>query len=138
MERHLLLLVKKYEKFIQRGVDESLDKIPFHNSAPIKRLSMLNKKLIPESNTHIAVHYVDSSKVVSKYSYPHKHDHDEINMILSEDSTLTYEIQLDDEMYEVSSPATVFIPKGLRHNAQAKSGKGLFVCIILSDNYTSD
>lgn len=130
--------MKKYEKFIKKGVTEPLNKIPFHSDAPIKRLSMLSKKLIPESNTHIAVHYIDNSEEIPKYSQPHKHDHDEINMILSEDSTLTYDIQLEDEMYEVSSPATIYIPKGLEHNAQAKSGKGMFVCIILSDDYTSE
>lgn len=130
--------MKKYEKFIQKGISEPLAKVPFHSNASIKRLSMLSKKLIPESDTHVAVHYVDGSKEIPKYSQLHKHDHDEINLILSENSSLIYDIQLEDEMYKVSSPATVFIPKGIRHNAQAKSGKGLFVCIILSDDYVSE
>ena len=67
----------------------------------------------------------------------HEHDHDEINLILSEDSKLTYEIQMDDETYKVTSPSTIFIPKGLQHSAQAVSGKGIFVCIILSSKYSS-
>ena len=126
--------MNKYQKFIKKGVIESLDKVPFHSKAPIKRLSMLNKTLIPQSDTHIAVHFVDASIVLSKYSKLHKHDHDEINLILSEDSSLTYEIQFEDESYQVTSPSTIFIPKGIRHSAQAISGKGLFVCIILSNN----
>ncbi len=126
--------MNKYQKFIKKGVIESLDKVPFHSKAPIKRLSMLNKTLIPQSDTHIAVHFVDASKDLPKYSKLHKHDHDEINLILSEDSSLTYEIQFEDESYDVTSPSTIFIPKGIRHSAQAISGKGLFVCIILSNN----
>jgi len=126
--------VNKYQKFIKKGVIESLDKVPFHSEAPIKRLSMLNKTLIPQSDTHIAVHFVDASIHLPKYSKLHKHDHDEINLILSEDSNLTYEIQFEDESYNVTSPSTIFIPKGIRHSAQAISGKGLFVCIILSNN----
>jgi len=126
--------VNKYQKFIKKGVIESLDKVPFHSEAPIKRLSMLNKTLIPQSDTHIAVHFVDASISLPKYSKLHKHDHDEINLILSEDSNLTYEIQFEDESYQVTSPSTIFIPKGIRHSAQAISGKGLFVCIILSNN----
>jgi len=129
--------VNKYQKFIKKGVIESLDKVPFHNNAPIKRLSMLNKTLIPQSVTHIAVHFVDASINLPKYSKLHKHDHDEINLILSEDSNLTYEIQFEDESYNVTSPSTIFIPKGIRHSAQAISGKGLFVCIILSNNTDS-
>jgi len=50
---------------------------------------------------------------------------------------LTYEIELGDEKYKVSSPSTVFIPKGLKHKAGVISGKGIFVCIILSSNYKS-
>jgi len=123
--------VNKYRKFIKKGVTESLDNVPFHGNAPIKRLSMLSKSLIPKSNTHIAVHFVDASKDLPKYSKLHKHNHDEINMILSENSSLTYEIQLEDESYEVMSPSTIFIPKGIKHSAQAISGKGIFVCIIL-------
>ena len=129
--------MNKYRKFIKKGVIESLDKVPFHGNAPIKRLSMLSKSLIPKSNTHIAVHFVDASKNLPKYSKLHKHNHDEINLILSEDSRLTYEIQLEDESYEVTSPSTIFIPKGIKHSAQAISGKGIFICIILSNTHGS-
>jgi len=129
--------VNKYQKFIKKGIVESLDKVPFHSQAPIKRLSMLNKTLIPQSDTHIAVHFVDASIDLPKYSTLHSHNHDEINLILSEDSSLTYEVQFEDESYQVTSPSTIFIPKGIRHSAQAISGKGLFVCIILSDNSDS-
>ena len=129
--------MNKYQKFIKKGIIESLDKVPFHSQAPIKRLSMLNKTLIPQSDTHVAVHFVDASIDLPKYSTLHSHDHDEINLILSEDSSLTYEIQFEDESYQVTSPSTIFIPKGIEHSAQAISGKGLFVCIILSNNTDS-
>lgn len=130
--------MNKYQDFIKKGIIEPLEQVTFHDKAPIKRLLMLGKSLVPQSDTHIAVHFVDASKDLPKYSKPHKHDHDEINLILSEDSELTYEIQLDDETYKVSSPSTIFIPKGVRHSAHAISGNGIFICIILSNNYTSE
>jgi len=123
--------MKRYQKFIKKGVNESLSKVPFHRKAPIKRLSMLSKKLIPKSSTHIAVHFVNSKKKMPEYSILHKHNHDEVNLILSERGKITYEIQLEDEVYKVTSPSTVFIPKGVRHRARVISGKGIFVCIIL-------
>ena len=123
--------MKRYQKFIKKGVNESLSKVPFHRKAPIKRLSMLSKKLIPKSSTHIAVHFVNSKKKIPEYSVLHKHSHDEINLILSERGKITYEIQFEDEFYKVTSPSTVFIPKGVRHKARVISGKGIFVCIIL-------
>ena len=123
--------MKRYQKFIKKGVNEPLSKVPFHSKAPIKRLSMLSKKLIPKSSTHVAVHFVNSKKKIPEYSVLHKHPHDEINLILSDNGKLTYEVHLEDEVYKVTSPSTVFIPKGVRHKARVISGKGIFVCIIL-------
>ena len=130
--------MNRYKKFIKKGVSEQISKIPFHIYAPIKRLSMLSKKRFPSSDTHVAVHFVNGNhKKMSEYSLSHKHNADEINLIISENSKLKYEIQLDDEIYKVSSPSTVFIPKGVKHKAKFISGKGVFVCIILSGKYTS-
>jgi 2-isopropylmalate synthase len=130
--------VKKYQKFIKKGVVEPLEKVPFHTKAPIKRLSMLSKKTVPRSDTHVAVHFVNGNqKKYPQYSLLHKHDQDEINLILSEKGKLTYKIQLGDEVYNVSSPATIFIPRGVKHKANVICGKGTFVCIILSDKYKS-
>ena len=104
----------------------------------MKRLSMLSKKRFPSSNTHVAVHFVNGNhKKMSEYSMLHKHNADEINLIVSENSKLKYEIQLGDETYKVTSPSTVFIPKGVSHKAKFISGKGIFVCIILSGKYKS-
>lgn len=134
----LILNVKRYRKFIVKGVKEPLFNVPFHKDTSIKRLSMLGQKRIPQSKIHSAVHFVDAKKKkIPQYSELHKHNADEINLILSEDEKLTYVIQLDDEKYTVSSPATVFIPKGVKHSAQVKSGKGIFVCIIMSNKYKS-
>jgi len=124
--------MKRYRKYIKKAVNEPLSKIPFHTKAPIKRLSMLNKKRFPSSRTHIAVHFVNSlGEKIPEYSKLHKHNHDEINLILSEKGKLTYEIQLDDEVYKVSSPSTVFIPKRVNHKAKVISGRGIFICMIL-------
>jgi mannose-6-phosphate isomerase-like protein (cupin superfamily) len=129
--------VRKYKKFITKGISEPLSQVPFHGRAPIMRRLMLDKKLVPKSDMHIAVHFVDAKKKMPQYSKMHKHNVDEINLILSESGKVTYEVQLEDEFYRVSSPATVFIPKGTRHRAQVLSGKGIFVCMIFSSNYKS-
>ena len=126
----------RYKKYITKGISEPLSKVAFHKKAPIKRISMLSKKTISESKIHAAVHFVDAvDKKISKYSTLHKHDADEVNMILSDSGKLVYEIQLDDEIYKVNSPVTVFIPKGVKHRADAISGKGIFVCLIMSNKY---
>lgn len=128
--------MRKYKKYITKGIHEPLSKIQFHKEAPIKRISMLSKKTIPESKIHAAVHFVDAiDKKISKYSILHKHDVDEVNILLSQNDKLVYEIQLDDEIYKVSSPVTIFIPKGVKHRADVISGSGFFVCLIMSNKY---
>jgi hypothetical protein len=74
----------RYKKYITKGISEPLSKVAFHKKAPIKRISMLSKKTISESKIHAAIHFVDTvDKKISKYSTLHKHDADEVNMILS-------------------------------------------------------
>lgn len=128
--------MRKYKKYITKGIHEPLSEVQFHKKAPIKRISMLSKKTIPESKIHAAVHFVDAiDKKISKYSILHKHNVDEVNILLSQNDKLVYEIQLDDEIYKVSSPVTVFIPKGVNHRADVISGSGFFVCLIMSNKY---
>ncbi len=128
--------MRKYKKYITKGIHEPLSEVQFHKKAPIKRISMLSKKTIPESKIHAAVHFVDAiDKKISKYSILHKHDVDEVNILLSQNDKLVYEIQLDDEIYKVSSPVTIFIPKGVNHRADVISGSGFFVCLIMSNKY---
>lgn len=130
--------MRKYKKYITKGIHEPLSEVQFHKKAPIKRISMLSKKTIPESKIHAAVHFVDAiDKKISKYSILHKHNVDEVNMILSQNDKLVYEIQLDDEIYKVSSPVTIFIPKGVNHRADVISGSGFFVCLIMSNKYNT-
>lgn len=128
--------MQRYKKYITKGMPEPLSKVPFHKKAPIKRISMLSDITMPESKIHAAVHFVDAvNKKISKYSILHKHDVDEVNIILSQNDKLVYEIQLDDEIYKVSSPVTIFIPKGVKHRSDVISGSGFFVCLILSNKY---
>ena len=71
---------------------------------------------------------------VRKYCEPHRHDVDEINILLSQ-GHLLYDIRLGDERYEVEAPASVYIPAGLVHSANVIEGSGFFVAVIASARY---
>ena len=127
---------QKYSKYIINGTEEPLHVQAYHYSAPVERFLMLNKKEIPRANTFISIHKIDKlPKKVPRYCELHKHDHDEINILFSENDKLIYKIQIENEIYEVSSPSTVFIPKGTMHSAEVISGKGTYTCIILEGDY---
>jgi mannose-6-phosphate isomerase-like protein (cupin superfamily) len=135
----------KYAFLIKKGIDEPLENIPYHMKAPLKRFLMQDdstfpdiKKILPGSNYHIAVHIIGKlPKKVPDYVNYHTHNCDEINLILSESSKLTYEIWLEDEKYIVSSPSIVYIPKGVSHKMKVIKGKGIYVCFIMSKTYKS-
>ncbi len=130
--------MKKYSHLINRGIVKSLQSVAFHNKekAPIKRLEMLEKKKINQKGVKIVVHVIKKvPKKVRNYTELHRHKYDEINLILSEKGELVYRIQIEDEVYIVKSPASVYIPKGLRHSANVLSGEGIFVADIFVSPY---
>lgn len=136
---------KRYKFLIKKGINQPLQNIPYHLKAPLKRFLMQDnntfpdlKKILPGSNFHIAVHVINKlPKKVPKYVEPHAHNCDEINLMLSESGKLRYKITVGDETYYVSSPATVYFPRGIYHTAEVVSGKGIYVCIVMSKTYKS-
>jgi uncharacterized RmlC-like cupin family protein len=131
--------MKKYEYLITPGIEKALNTVAFHHEAPLTRYVMLEKdKVDGDGGLRIVSHIVNSlPENVPPYCELHWHEFDEINLILSEDNSLKYRIRLEDETYEVSSPSTVYIPKGIKHSAEAISGKGIFLAINPTKNYTS-
>jgi 2-isopropylmalate synthase len=130
--------MKRFSKCIAKGVEEPLSSVPFHKDAGIRRLLMLDKRMVPGAGVRVAVHHVkDLPARTPGYCEPHRHDFEEINLILSDSGKLAYRIRLEDEVYVVESPSTVFIPRGVRHSAEAVSGEGMFVCILLSSDYSA-
>lgn len=136
---------KKYKFLIKRGVNQSLQSIPYHLKAPLKRILMQDKntfpdlkKILPGSNFHIAVHIIKNlPKKVLNYVKPHAHNCDEINLILGENGKLTYKVTIEDETYLVSSPSIIYFPRGIYHTAEVVKGRGIYVCIVLSKTYKS-
>ena len=132
--------MKQYEKYIIQGIKEPLSQVPFHrDTTPVERLLMLDKHLLAVSDIRVAVHIVNCENTLELPDYTdlHKHSNDEIVLILSEDDKLVYDIQMENEIFRVESPVTVYIPKETHHSAKVVEGKGTFICIILSGTYSA-
>lgn len=129
---------KKYSHLIRKGVIKPIEMVKFHDKekAPLKRLVMIEKRKINEKGVRIVVHLIkNAKKKIRKYCDLHRHHYDEINLILSEKGNLVYRIQLDNEIYIVKSPASIYIPKGVKHSANVISGEGIFVADIFVEPY---
>jgi hypothetical protein len=127
----------KYEHLIVKGKEKSLSSVKFHHDAPLVRHELLqNDSFVGDGGIRIVSHTItDLPLQVPSYCDLHWHDFDEINIVLSESSSLTYRIRIEDEEYVVESPATVYIPKGLKHAAEVISGKGIFLAINPTKDY---
>lgn len=80
---------------------------------------------------HIAIHKVSVKNEGDGVHYAPLHSHqdqDEVNVLIS-DQSLSYDFTLGDELHEVAAPASVWIPAGLPHSANAIVGEGYFICI---------
>ena len=98
---------------------------------------MLQKEKVEgDGGFRVASHFIiDLPTIIPSYCELHYHDFDEVNLILSEDNTLRYRIRIEDESYEVSSPSTIYIPKGIRHAAEVIAGRGIYLAITFTKDY---
>jgi len=118
-----------------RGRVEPLSEVPFHADGPLTRWLMAGRTLHPDMDFHIAIHRFDDVEPGARdYCHPHVHEVDEINVFHS-DSRLRVDVQLDDETILVEAPATLFVPAGVRHAANVRSGSGMLVVILLRGEF---
>lgn len=106
---------------------------PHHPVVPFTREVYVGKEALSAGELHVAVHHVlDAENVHEPYALPHKHDVEEINILIgfSRDKPLKYTYTIDGESYEVESPASVLIPPNTEHSAVASEGSGIFICMV--------
>lgn len=128
--------MKKYENLIKHGIEQPLETVAKHHKAPLVRYLMLERKHTDGEGVRIALHSIKLlPEIIPHYCELHWHDFDEINIILSEDESLVYKVQLEDEIYELKAPTTVYIPKGIKHKAEVVSGKGMMITINFTGEY---
>ncbi len=127
--------MSRYQSLISSGVVQPLHFVPFHGRAPLQRRLMAGSEIHPEANLHIAVHEIrDLHKQDRNYCETHRHTCAELNLLVSFDR-LTFRITLDDEIYIQQAPATIFIPPGVLHSANAIEGSGFFIAILACKDY---
>lgn len=118
---------KATSDYIHELIPESLDTVPFHSQVNwVERLVACNLPL------HLAVHKIRDAKAIPlDYVELHNHSYPEINIILGDDDTFLFKVQLGDDVYHVNSSSSIWIPAGMDHSIVAVSGSGYYVCLIL-------
>lgn len=111
--------------------EESIDKIKNHIMA-----DGIDRLVVARMPLHCAIHTIDVHQCQQEYSLPHSHiAENELNIILNDQGyDLVYRFVIDDEEFELSAPASLWIPAGLNHNANVIRGRGTFVCMRFPEN----
>lgn len=111
--------------------ENSLNNILYHKQIEgLKRFSCVEK--FP---CHIAIHDINLYTINSnEYVKPHKHPNPELNIVWgNEDFKL--QIKIEGQDYILKRQEVIWIPENTMHSVKAIEGKGLYICLVLSENY---
>ena len=128
----------KYDKYFVKPIDWGERDLVNHNMKGVADIGplhlFLNKEMVEGADLNVFVHYMDI-KPGEAPDYVPVHTHDVSQAYVFPTEGLKFEVILGDEKYTVDSPATVFIPAGLKHNLKMLEGKGIEVCILRKGLY---
>ncbi|MEW5827146.1 MAG: hypothetical protein AB1778_09990 [Candidatus Bipolaricaulota bacterium] len=128
----------KYDGLIVKPFDWEDRDLVFHSKTGLGELgpliAFLNKTMVDGADLNVFVHHIEVQGDTGP-DYVDVHTHDVSQAYVFPEAGLRFEVILGDETIQAESPATVFIPPGLRHNLKILSGKGIEVCILRKGYY---
>lgn len=107
--------------------------IPHHPDKSIERLTYISSDLIPQANIFVGIETTTGDRE-SDVEF-HTHDVDEFYCLLD---GVTEEIQIEDETFTVTAPASVYFPAGKRHRSIKVHGTGKIIVILLKPKYDTE
>jgi len=130
--------VGRFEKYIVKPFDWGDRPLIHHNRAAMNVLgplmAFLNSDMVPEADLNIFVHYIEVKNPPGP-DYVEMHTHKVSQAYVFPLPGITFQVTLGDEVYTVDSPATVFIPPGLKHTVKIVKGSGIEVSIVRNEKY---
>lgn len=114
---------KTYQDLIFENKFSPLATIPFHHD-----VEGLDRYFAEGFPYHLAIHHIHPMEQPPEaYTFSHEHTYPELNIIIGKD--LCYDITLGDEHYELTGNYSIWIPAGVAHSANVRSGSGYFVAM---------
>ncbi len=105
---------------------------------PFRRFVFVEPKLFPDANVYQAVHKTAKTKDFGEYQVEHSHSADETYLFIGNNEDLTglkAEMVIDGVKHAFDSPASAFVPKGVKHKYRFLEGSGLMVVTLLKKKY---
>lgn len=109
------------------------------DNAPGLRYVFLEKDMLSVTSLYTSIRVVkDLLPSEATTTSSHIHNCDSVYLLIGDNEDLTglkSEVTMEGEKYTVSSPASVFIPKGVSHSSRVLSGSGKYILIVLNPVY---
>jgi mannose-6-phosphate isomerase-like protein (cupin superfamily) len=131
----------KFEKnFVKPRVSED---IPHHDSKEMdkigKNIVLLDDKSYSGAGIRMTTRVVKGvTEDPGDYVDLHSHEVDQIFIFLGtpeNEESLEVEFVFEDEIYQIKSPITVFVPKGVRHTQKIVRGSGRYITLLKEGTY---
>jgi hypothetical protein len=130
-----------FEKnFIKPRVSED---IPHHDSSTMSQIGanmvLLDDKSYPSAGIRMTTRQVlNVPKDVPDYVEMHSHDVDQVFVFFGEPDnpeSLEVEFIFEGEKFNIKSPMTVFVPKGVAHTQKVIGGSGRYITLLMQGTY---
>lgn len=130
----------RYSRNILKPEVRRTSELSYHtDDAPGIRRVFIEEKMMPESDCYVMLRTATGVQADQpKYVDSHAHNVSSVYIFFGVEKDLgglTAEVILDGEKHIVTSPATVFIPKGVIHSYRLIGGNGYFLHTVLKGNY---
>lgn len=108
---------------------------PLSSSSRYRDIPELDRLESVGSPCHAIVHTIEADATPEERHYcdAHAHEFAELNLVLGPPGALIYDIVVGDQTITAVSPTTVWIPAGVEHSANLRSGSGTFVVVYLRE-----
>ncbi|MFA4953098.1 MAG: hypothetical protein WC584_02660 [Candidatus Pacearchaeota archaeon] len=133
---------RKYKNLILSVESRLATELKKHRAGVGKRYIFSDNKNNPKGNIYAILRKVSNVKNPPKHIQKHKHNCDSLWMFVGDKENLTglkVEIVLGDEIYQINTPFSVYIPKNLEHTYNFIEGSGSYINILIAKggNYNS-
>lgn len=116
---------------ILKNVERSLNSVPYHHS-----VSGIKRYYCDGFPYHMAIHQIAKNSSNEFSAEDHNHHADEVNILISEDE-LVMEYEINGKRFIAEAPCSVLIKKNRYHKSRIVRGKGIFICLILTDTQSA-
>lgn len=119
----------------------SATELRHHRAGPGERYVLVDDRFVPDAGQYcIARRIPQLDDYGAGHVDTHVHHCDSLFMFLGEGpgyTGLSTEVWLDDEVFAIESPASVFIPAGVRHGYRVVGGAGTYLNHVLAGEYNA-